>query len=163
MHLFNHLSGNSLSGNLRARSFGLCAVCLLLCAQPAWSAGANDAISIKNRPLIAGLWMMPIADRGCIEYYNFQENGEFVIKSEQEWTSGSYEYTLPPLGDPSLPMLVMKINHDNNQVDCSGNKIDQSNEVQQQFVRWSSDQRNIEFCNNAEGQQCYVGLNRLLP
>jgi hypothetical protein len=118
---------------------------------------------LVDRPLIAGLWAMPIPEKNCIEYYNFREDGQFVVKSAGEWTAGEYQYDLPDVSDNSLPMLTLKIKSDNLATDCSGNAIDQSNEVQRQFVRWNVNQRSIEFCGTAEGQQCVLALNRLLP
>lgn len=122
-----------------------------------------DVIVVKNRPLIAGLWAMPIPNKSCIEYYNFMEDGRFLIKSAREWTTGTYEYVLPALGDTTLPLLTMNIRYDNNEVDCSGNQVNQSNEVQRQFIRWDQSKRQIEFCGTPEGEECLLALKRVLP
>jgi hypothetical protein len=122
-----------------------------------------DRVVVKNRPLIAGLWAMPIPNKSCIEYYNFLEDGRFLIQSHHEWTTGTYEYVLPALGDSTLPLLTMTIRYDNNEMDCSGNKVDQSNEVQRQFIRWNPQQRQMEFCGTPEGAECLLALRRVLP
>jgi hypothetical protein len=122
-----------------------------------------DRIVVKNRPLIAGLWAMSIPNKTCIEYYNFMEDGRFLIKSAQEWTTGTYEYVLPAMGDSTLPLLTMSIRYDNNEVDCSGNQVNQSNEVQRQFIRWDQKKRQIEFCGTPEGEECLLALKRVLP
>jgi hypothetical protein len=120
-------------------------------------------IALVDRPLIAGLWAMPIPQKNCVEYYNFREDGEFLVKSSGEWTSGSYEYDLPETDEERLPLLTMSVKYDNLATDCSGNAIDQSQDVQRQFVRWDKEQRKIEFCGTAEGQQCVLALSRVLP
>lgn len=140
---------------------GLCALAQVTYATEA--PPVADRIVVKNRPLIAGLWAMTIPNKTCIEYYNFMEDGRFLIKSAQEWTTGTYEYVLPALGDSTLPLLTMTIRYDNNAVDCSGNQVDQSNEVQRQFVRWDQHQRQIEFCGTPEGEECLLALKRVLP
>lgn len=119
-------------------------------------------ISMVPRPLIAGLWGMAIPGSQCVEYYNFMENGEVVIKSAGEWTYGDYEYSLPETADSGLPILRMQIRYDNLQSDCSGNAVDQIGEIQQNYVKWT-DKANIQFCGSADGAQCAVTLKKVLP
>ena len=87
---------------------------LIACACSAWAAesAANTTILV-DRPLIAGLWEMPIPNKACVEYYNFREDGAFSVKSAGEWTTGEYQYDLPEANDNSLPMLTMKVKTDN--------------------------------------------------
>jgi hypothetical protein len=153
-----------LMGHLRSVGQWVTALAVALCASSALAAEIAPSTTILvDRPLIVGLWEMPIPNKACIEYYNFREDGGFVVKSAGEWTTGEYQYDLPEINDNSLPMLTMKIKSDNLATDCSGKAVDQSNEVQRQFVRWNTDQRSIEFCETAEGQQCVLALARLLP
>jgi len=55
----------------------------------------DNKIVIVSRPQVTGLWAMSIPNKTCIEYYNFMEDGRFLIKSAQEWTTGTYEYVFP--------------------------------------------------------------------
>ena len=73
-----------------------------------------------------------------MEYYNFRSSNDVVIKSGQEWSYGIYEYQ--PSDDPKeqLAALVMQIKFDNNKVDCSGQKQDQTGDVSQYFVQWKT-------------------------
>ena len=59
-----------------------------------------------------------------------------MIKSGEEWSYGIYEYQ--PSDDPKeqLSALVMQIKFDNNKVDCSGQKQDQTGDISQYFVQW---------------------------
>jgi hypothetical protein len=131
---------------------------------PFANAPPKNDIEVVNRPLIAGLWRMTIPNVKCIEYYNFRENGEFLVKSAGEWSMGKYVYQLPNMEDmaTSLPQLTMGIQYDSNDEDCSGNKVNQTGEVQQEYVKWISPSR-IKFCATTDGQQCPLELDKVLP
>lgn len=122
----------------------------------------DNKIVIVARPQIAGLWGMTIPDAQCIEYYNFMENGDVVVKSGKEWSYGKYLYQVPAQSEPGSPVLVMQIKYDNLQTDCSGNAIDQRGEQQQQYVKWTGSS-SMEFCGAQEGKQCFASLKRVLP
>lgn len=121
-------------------------------------------IELVNRPLIAGLWGMTIPKVACVEYYNFKEDGQFLVKSAAEWSLGKYIYQLPDMEAmvQSLPQLTMGILYDSNDIDCSGNQVNQTGEVQQEFVKWISPSH-IQFCAAADGKQCPLNLHKVLP
>lgn len=121
------------------------------------------AVKVVTRPLIAGLWAMPIGANRCTEYYNFKENGEFVIRSAGERVTGKYDYELPELGEEKLPLLTIRIKYDNLAPDCAGSAIDQTDDVQQQFIKWSSPPYQIQFCSTVDGSRCEVTLAKVLP
>ncbi len=124
----------------------------------------KNNIELVSRPLIAGLWAMTIPQVSCVEYYNFREDGLFVVKSAEEWSLGKYVYQLPDAEAmaTTLPLLTMAIQYDSNVPDCSGNNVDQSGEVQRQYVKWV-DSAHIKFCATEDGQQCELGLRKILP
>lgn len=123
----------------------------------------NSPIRIVSRPEILGLWGMEIPqNKACVEYYNFRGNNEVVIRSGQEWSSGLYDYQPPQDSKEQLPALVLQIKYDNNSLDCSGRQEDQTGEVSQYFVQWTSP-RTIHFCNNEKAEQCFATLHRILP
>jgi len=124
---------------------------------------APSTIQVVTRPLIAGLWAMPIAGGACTEYYNFQENGEFFIRSAAERVTGKYQYELPEVGDAKLPLLTIQIQQDNLAADCAGTAVDQRNETQQQFIKWSNPPYQIQFCSTVDGSRCEVTLAKVLP
>lgn len=124
----------------------------------------KNEVEVVNRPLIAGLWGMTIPNASCIEYYNFKENGEFIVKSAGEWSWGKYLYQLPEMEAmaTTAPQLTLGILYDSNDMDCSGNQINQTGEVQQEYVKWISPSH-IKFCATADGQQCPLELHKVLP
>ncbi len=121
-------------------------------------------IEVVNRPLIAGLWGMKIPNANCTEYYNFKENGEFLVKSSGEKSVGKYLYQLPEMGATAttLPQLTLGIFHDNGETDCSGNQVNQTGEIHQEFVKWVSSSR-IKFCSTVDGNSCKLVLDKVLP
>lgn len=123
----------------------------------------SSTVRISVRPEILGLWGMDIPNnKQCVEYYNFRGNNEVVINSNKEWSYGRYQYQVPNHPGEFVPALAMQIVYDNNEVDCSGRKEDQSGEIQQFFVKWINPQK-IQFCGTERGEQCFATLNRKLP
>jgi len=122
-----------------------------------------NAIRVITRPEIMGLWGMEIPNnKKCVEYYNFRGMNEVVIKSNQEWSYGLYDYQPSEDHKERLPALVLQIKYDNNQMDCSGQTLDQTGEVSQYFVKWEND-HTINFCANEKGEKCFATLRRVLP
>jgi len=146
-----------MQGVLAALS-GLVVNSAVIAAEP-----VHSTIQVVTRPLIAGLWAMPISGTTCTEYYNFKENGEFFIRSAGERVTGKYEYELPELGEDKLPLLTIRIKYDNLAADCAGSAVDQTNDVQQQFIKWSTPPYQIQFCSAVDGSRCEVTLAKVLP
>ncbi|WP_130804788.1 hypothetical protein [Acinetobacter ihumii] len=122
-----------------------------------------NTIQIETRPEIVGLWGMEIpTNKKCVEYYNFRNANEVVVKSGAEWSYGMYDYQPSQDMNEKLPALIMQIKYDNNEVDCSGQQQDQSGEVSQYFVQWQSP-NTINFCASEKGGQCFATLRRVLP
>lgn len=144
----------------------------LVHAEPAVVATAKSAdlqrdqnsIRISTRPEILGLWGMEMPNnKKCVEYYNFRGGNQVVVNSAKEWSTGLFEYQPSPDNTLSvLPTLVMQVNYENNEVDCSGHKVDQAGEVSQYFVQWKSANQ-INFCANELGKDCFATLRRVLP
>lgn len=124
----------------------------------------ENIMTVNSRPEIIGLWGMEIQNqKQCTEYYNFRGSNEVVINSAKEWSTGLYDYRPSPDNThTTLPVLIIQVVYDNNEIDCSGNKQDQSKEINQFFVKWNSP-NNIEFCMTEKGEHCLVTLNRVLP
>ena len=141
----------------------MCSVIGLVSAVGSAAEPAPSTIQVVTRPLIAGLWAMPIAGSNCTEYYNFQENGDFFISSAAERVLGKYQYELPELGEEKLPLLTINIKHDNLAADCTGRAVDQRDQTQQQFIKWSKPPYQIQFCSTVDGSQCEVTLAKVLP
>ena len=132
-------------------------------AQELVAAANSSKINIQTRPEIMGLWGMEIPNnKKCVEYYNFRGMNEVVIKSNQEWSYGLYDYQPSEDHKERLPALVLQIKYDNNQMDCSGQTLDQTGEVSQYFVKWEND-HTINFCANEKGEKCFATLRRVLP
>lgn len=125
----------------------------------------ENAIQIRTRPEILGLWGMLINNNNssCTEYYNFRGSNEIVVKSDLEWSIGLYEYQPSPDNTHEvMPTLAMQVRYENNEKDCSGNQVDQVGELSQYYVKWNNPNQ-IQFCANEKGQDCFATLNRVLP
>ena len=132
-------------------------------AQELVAAANSSKINIQTRPEIMGLWGMEIPqNQSCVEYYNLSSQNSMVIKSADEWSIAQYQYEAPSNRSESLPMLIFKISYDNNEMDCSGVKQDQSNELSKFFVKWVN-QNQIQFCGTQRGENCFATLNKQLP
>jgi hypothetical protein len=123
----------------------------------------ENKVRITLRPEIVGLWGMEIDKRNkCTELYNFKSNNNVVINSGKEWSTGIYDYQASMDKTAVLPVLTVQIQHDNNEIDCSGHKIDQTGEVTQYSVKWK-DQTTFNLCNKDNAEQCFATLQRVLP
>ncbi|WP_445115937.1 hypothetical protein [Acinetobacter sp. WZC-1] len=123
-----------------------------------------NTIRISTRPEILGLWGMVIPkNKKCTEYYNFRGDNQVVVHSAKEWSTGIYDYQPSPDNTATKPpALILQMKYENNQVDCSGNREDQSGEISQYYVRWK-DNNTINFCASEEADKCFATLHRVLP
>lgn len=94
----------------------------------------------------------------CRELYNFAADNEMWSVSGKEWTYGRYLITHREEG---LPIIAIKTVYDNNEVDCSGSQIDQSNEALIAFLNHDGNQ--MQWCADPEGNECFMSFNRVLP
>ncbi len=94
----------------------------------------------------------------CRELYNFGADNEMWAVSGKEWTYGRYLVTHREEG---LPIIAIKTIYDNNEPDCSGNQIDQSDEAMIAFLNHDGNQ--MQWCADPEGTQCFMNFNRVLP
>ncbi len=94
----------------------------------------------------------------CRELYNFGANNEMWAVSGKEWTYGRYLVTHREEG---LPIIAIKTIYDNNEVDCSGNQVDQSNEALIAFLKHDGNQ--MQWCADPEGKECFMDFHRVLP
>lgn len=123
-------------------------------------AEGEQIVTVELSP-IAGLWVLPVTDR-CQEKYNFSTDGRAFIVSAGERTLGRYEYEPPANGDSRLPILTLRLIHDNLQADCAGNAVDQAGEVTRYYVK-ATGNRQLQFCGTPDGRQCEMTLWRMLP
>lgn len=94
----------------------------------------------------------------CRELYNFGADNEMWAVSGKEWTYGRYLVTHLEEG---LPIIAIKTIYDNNEPDCSGNQIDQSDEALIAFLNHDGNQ--MQWCADPNGTQCFMNFNRVLP
>ena len=94
----------------------------------------------------------------CRELYNFSADNEMRASSGKEWTYGRYLVTHREEG---LPIIAIKTVYDNNEIDCSGNQIDQSDEALIAFLYHDGNQ--MQWCADPDGNQCFMSFNRVLP
>ena len=94
----------------------------------------------------------------CRELYNFAADNEMWSVSGKEWTYGRYLVTHREEG---LPIIAIKTVYDNNEVDCSGNQIDQTDEALIAFLNHEGNQ--MQWCADPDGTECFMNFNRILP
>ena len=94
----------------------------------------------------------------CRELYNFGEDNNVWAVSGAEWTYGKYLVTHPEQG---LPIIAIKTLYDNNEVDCSGNQVDQSGEALVAYLNY--DDKHMQWCSDPEGEECFMKFHRILP
>lgn len=94
----------------------------------------------------------------CRELYNFGSDNEMWAVSGKEWTYGRYLVTHREEG---LPIIAIKTVYDNNEVDCSGNKIDQTDEALIAYL--NHDGNEMQWCADPDGKECFMNFHRVLP
>ncbi len=94
----------------------------------------------------------------CREIYNFAADNEMWAVSGKEWTYGRYLVTHR---DEGLPIIALKTIYDNNEVDCSGNQVDQTGEASIAFL--NHDGNKMQWCADPEGTECFMNFSRILP
>ncbi|MDN5732823.1 MAG: hypothetical protein L0H09_00955 [Psychrobacter sp.] len=94
----------------------------------------------------------------CRELYNFGADNEMWAVSGKEWTYGRYLVTHREEG---LPIIALRTVYDNNEVDCSGNQIDQTDEALIAFLYHDGNQ--MQWCADPEGNECFMNFHRILP
>ena len=94
----------------------------------------------------------------CRELYNFGEDNNVWAVSGAEWTYGKYLVTHPEQG---LPIIAIKTLYDNNEVDCSGNQVDQTDEALVAYLNY--DDKHMQWCSDPEGNECFMKFHRILP
>ena len=143
----------------------------------------QSVITTHISPAIAGQWEIDLSDNDtksasapesttvkqpiavnnaqstqCRELYNFAADNEMWAVSGKEWTYGRYLVTHLEEG---LPLIAIKTIYDNNEVDCSGNKIDQTDESLIAFLKHKDNE--MEWCADAEGKECFMSFHRVRP
>ena len=121
-----------------------------------------DPVIKTTYPLIAGKWRMesPNLRADCNEDLNFLPNNRLLVVSADEWTYGTYRIIEEPKLD--LPILLLHTILDDNQMDCSGNQVDQAGENFASFMKQLT-LDSIVLCSSVQGGNCPVKLNRILP
>src|SRR5690606_15435468 len=101
-------------------------------------------------------------DQKHTEYYKFKGNNNEGRKSGDEWTAAQYDYQPAQDASEQIPALILQVQYDNTEQDCSHNHVDQSDEISQYFVKWQNPYT-INFCANEKAEQCFAVLRRVLP
>ena len=94
----------------------------------------------------------------CRELYNFAADNEMWSVSGKERTYGRYLVTHREEG---LPIIAIKTVYDNNEVDCSGNQVDQTDEALIAFLNHDGNQ--MQWCADPDGTECFMNFKRILP
>ncbi len=119
----------------------------------------NESTEQKRQPLEMNLSAANNnSDKQCREIYYFGADNEMWAVSGKEWTYGRYIVSHPEEG---LPVIALKTIYDNNEEDCSGNQVDQSNEA---FIAFLNHEGNkMQWCADPSGEQCFMSFKKVLP
>lgn len=94
----------------------------------------------------------------CREIYYFGPDNEMWAVSGKERTYARYLITH---GEAGLPIIAIKTVYDNNEMDCSGNQIDQTNEA---IIAFMNHQGNtMQWCADPDGEECFMHFDKILP
>ncbi len=134
--------------------------------EPAVKAGTDSGVLTQNEKRIVNIQphrskqLVAAAQNSnqCREIYNFAADNEMWAVSGKEWTYGRYLVTHREEG---LPIIALKTVYDNNEVDCSGNQVDQTGEALIAFLNHDGNQ--MQWCADPDGTECYMNFNRVLP
>lgn len=94
----------------------------------------------------------------CRELYYFGADNEMWAISGAERTYGRYLVTH---GEEGLPIIAIQTVFDNNEVDCSGNKVDQTDEALLAYLDHKDNK--MQWCADAEGKDCFMTFTKVLP
>ena len=94
----------------------------------------------------------------CRELYNFGADNEMWAVSGKERTYSRYLVTHREEG---LPVIAIRTVSDNNEIDCSGNQVDQTGEALIAFL--NHDGNKMQWCADPEGKECFMDFRRVLP
>ena len=94
----------------------------------------------------------------CRELYNFGADNEMWAVSGKERTYSRYLVTHREEG---LPVIAIRTVSDNNEIDCSGNQVDQTGEALIAFLNHDGNQ--MQWCADPEGKECFMNFHKVLP
>lgn len=101
-------------------------------------------------------WQKP--SKICRELYAFDRDNFMRTSSANEVTYGNYVVLTHEEG---LPILILKTIYDNNEVDCSGNQVDQTGEQVIAYIK--EDGNTMQWCGDKLGEKCHIRFERVLP
>ncbi len=122
---------------------------------------SSDGMLISDNAQIMAMRNLKVASQRnnqCRELYNFSEDNEMSAVSGKEVTYGRYLITHVEQG---LPIIAMKTTYDNNETDCSGNQVDQTDDALIAFLK--HDGNNMQWCADSEGAECFMDFYKVLP
>ena len=99
-----------------------------------------------------------IRNNQCRELYNFAADNKMRAVSGKETTFGRYLITHREEG---LPIIAMQTTYDNNEPDCSGNRVDQTGDALVAFLK--HDGNNMQWCADSDGNECFMDFYKVLP
>ena len=132
--------------------------------EPKVGTGAEGGVLTQNEKRIVKVQptssknLLTAKSTQCREIYNFAADNEMWAVSGKEWTYGRYLVTHR---DEGLPIIALKTVYDNNEVDCSGNQVDQTGEALIAFLNHEGNK--MQWCADPEGTECFMNFTRILP
>ena len=122
------------------------------------SSTTRPLIEKNNRSIDQNGSHLQAKNTQCRELYYFGADNEMWAISGAERTYGRYLVTH---GEEGLPIIAIQTVFDNNEVDCSGNKVDQTNEALLAYLDHNDNK--MQWCADPEGKDCFMTFTKVLP
>ena len=120
----------------------------------------TNTVVVSDKTLNASTTVKPVYKNNCQESYTFAEDNKMWTVSGAEWTYGRYVVSHQ---DEGLPLIAINTIYDNNEADCSGNKVDQSGDMLLAYMDYESNKPYMRWCTDKEGENCFMTLKQQLP
>ena len=138
--------------------------CLLLTL--GLSCGSALAASVqpqieKEPNFIAGKWAWVSPKDGCVEMYDYRDDGTGEVSSNEEYITFRYQLASSPNPQGFFPMNT-EIVTDNGKKDCMGIVDNEQGSKLTTYVNFKPTGEQLVICYDNNFQQCFGPLRRVL-
>jgi hypothetical protein len=111
---------------------------------------------------IVGRWQLTHTASGCVETYEFRDDGTARVTSFEETLDERYEVSSTPEGRRRY-RLTMTTVKDHGGRDCVGSTEDTTGKSSVGYIEFSSSTDTMIFCADATGAKCMGPLRKVGP
>lgn len=124
--------------------------------------GSRDAAAGSIDHPIVGRWQLTHTASGCVETYEFRDDGTARVTSFEETLDERYEVSSTPEGRRRY-RLTMTTVKDHGGRDCVGSTEDTTGKSSVGYIEFSSSTDTMIFCADATGAKCMGPLRKVGP